>query len=332
MLRSARYVHKETGMKNLCLAGGVALNCVGNGRILREGPFENVWVQPAAGDAGGALGIALFIWYQLLGNERVVNPDDGQSGSLLGKEYSDTEIEAFLKSVNAHYEYMGDDSELFDIISDEISDGKVIGWYQGRMEFGPRALGSRSIIGDARDPQMQAIINQKIKFREGFRPFAPIVLAEHVHEYFEFEEGLDSPYMLFVAPVQKDKRKEIPPELSSVTGLDMLMQERSVIPSVTHVDYSARMQTVDKKRHGQLRKLMEVFYRKTGCPVLINTSFNLGWDPIVASPEDAYTTFMTCNMDTLCMGHYVLRKSHQPASVSEWCRILPTTRCWTKSW
>lgn len=314
MLRSARHVHRETRMKNICLAGGSALNCVGNGRILREGPFENVWVQPAAGDAGGALGVALFIWYQLLGNERTADPDDSQLGSLLGKEYSDVEIEIFLQSVNAHYEHIEDDSHLYDIIADEIDAGKVIGWFQGRMEFGPRALGSRSILGDARDPKMQATINHKVKFREGFRPFAPVVLAEHTHEYFEFEKGRESPYMLFVAPVQEEKRKVTPPELSHVHGLDLLMQERSVIPAVTHVDYSARMQTVDAKRHGRLRQLMETFFQKTGCPVMVNTSFNLGWDPIVATPQDAYTTFMTCNMDVLCMGHYLLKKSHQPAA------------------
>ncbi|MEA3232317.1 MAG: carbamoyltransferase C-terminal domain-containing protein, partial [Thermodesulfobacteriota bacterium] len=317
MLRSVRYVHRETGMKNLCLAGGVALNCVGNGRILREGPFENVWVQPAAGDAGGALGVALFIWYQLLDNERVANPDDGQFGSLLGREYSDVEIEEFLQSVNATYEHIEDDVELCDNIADEIDAGKVIGWYQGRMEFGPRALGSRSILADARNPQMQSTINLKVKFREGFRPFAPVVLEEHAHEYFHCEKGQGSPYMLFVAPVQEKKRKAVPPELSNIKGLDLLMQERSVIPSVTHVDYSARMQTVDAKRHGLLRQLMEVFYQKTGCPVMVNTSFNLGWDPIVATPQDAYTTFMACGIDTLCMGHYVLRKSNQPATVHQ---------------
>ena len=315
MLRSVRYVHKETGMKNLCMAGGVALNCVGNGRILREGPFENIWIQPAAGDAGGALGVALFIWYQLLDNERVANPDDSQLGSLLGKEYSDVEIEAFLKSVNSRYEYIEGNLELCDMVADEIDDGKVIGWYQGRMEFGPRALGSRSILGDARNPHMQSTINRKVKFREGFRPFAPVVLAEHVHEYFKCEKDQESPYMLFVAPLQEEKRKALPSELSNMEGFDLLMQERSVIPAVTHVDYSARMQTVDSKRHGLLRQLMEVFYQKTGCPVMVNTSFNLGWDPIVATPQDAYQTFMASDIDILCMGHYMLRKSNQPVTV-----------------
>jgi carbamoyltransferase len=315
MLRIAAHLYARTGMKNLCLAGGVALNCVGNGRILREGPFDNIWIQPAAGDAGGALGVALFIWHQLLGNPRTPQRTDAQHGSLLGVGYTDDQIEAFLKTVNATYERIDDDVTLCDHVAEAIDAGQVVGWFQGAMEFGPRALGSRSILGDARHPQMQSIINMKVKFREGFRPFAPIVLAEHAHEYFDIKPGQESPYMLLVAPIRDDKRLEIPPELANVHGLDLLQQTRSVIPAVTHVDYSARIQTVDAQRHGLLRQLMDVFHAKTGCPVLVNTSFNLGWDPIVCTPREAYSTFMACGIDMLCMGHFVLRKASQRAAV-----------------
>lgn len=312
MLRNARHAHAVTGMKNLCLAGGVALNCVGNGRILREGPFENIWIQPAAGDAGGALGVALFTWHQLLGNPRPQSAGDRQYGSLLGIQYSDKEIESFLKTTGATYEYIPNEEVLTENIADAIAAGKVIGWFQGRMEFGPRALGARSILGDARNEKMQSIINLKVKFREGFRPFAPIVLAEKVHEYFEVKPGQESPYMLLVAPVRDDKRLN---SSTQAKGIDKLKQIRSVIPAVTHVDYSARIQTVDSERHGLLYKLLSKFYNKTGCPTLVNTSFNLGWDPIVCSPKDAYDTFMSCDIDILCMGKFVLRKHDQPASV-----------------
>jgi carbamoyltransferase len=313
MLRSARHVHNETGSKNLCLAGGVALNCVGNGRILREGPFEEVWIQPAAGDAGGALGAALLIWHQMLDNKRETGPSDLQRGSLLGTEYSDEEIESFLRSVNAKYERLDNEDALCTEIADEISRGKVVGWFHGRMEFGPRALGSRSILGDARDPKMQSTINLKVKFREGFRPFAPIVLEEHAHEYFGLEQGQTSPYMLLVAPVREDKRLPIPPELADAEGIDRLKQKRSAVPAITHVDYSARVQTVDRGRNRLLYKLMKKFHEKTGCPVMVNTSFNLGWEPIVESPRDAYTTFMASDIDFLCMGNFVLAKADQPA-------------------
>ena len=315
MLRAARYLHAKTGMKNLCLAGGVALNCVGNGRILREGPFENIWIQPAAGDAGGALGVALFIWHQLLGNPRRPQSTDSQCGSLLGVAYTDDQIETFLKTIDATYESIDDDAALCDHVAEAIDAGQVVGWFQGAMEFGPRALGARSILGDARNPQMQSIINMKVKFREGFRPFAPIVLTEHAHEYFDIKPGQESPYMLLVAPVRDEKRLEIPLELVNAQGLERLKQTRSVIPAVTHVDYSARIQTVDAQRHGLLRKLMEAFYAGTGCPVLVNTSFNLGWDPIVRTPREAYNTFMSCNIDMLCMGHFVLSKASQRATV-----------------
>jgi carbamoyltransferase len=315
MLRCAKHIHTVTGMKNLCLAGGVALNCVGNGRILREGPFDNVWIQPAAGDAGGALGVALFTWHQLLGNPRAKPSGDRQYGSLLGIQYSDEEIESFLKSVDATYERIDDEEALTENIAGAIADGKVIGWFQGRMEFGPRALGARSILGDARNEKMQSVINLKVKFREGFRPFAPIVLAEKAHEYFEIKPGQESPYMLLVAPVRDDKRLDIPTELAHAKGVDKLKQMRSVIPAVTHVDYSARIQTVDHERNGLLHMLLSKFYQKTGCPALVNTSFNLGWDPIVCSPKDAYDTFMSCDIDILCMGKFVLRKPDQPVSI-----------------
>ncbi len=315
MLRSAAHLHRTTGMKDLCLAGGVALNCVGNGRILREGPFERIWIQPAAGDAGGALGVAQFIWYQLLDNPRRPRPEDLQGGSLLGVEFGEREVESFLASVEAEWRRFDDDASLFEHVASEIADHKVVSWFQGRMEFGPRALGSRSILGDARDPRMQSVINQKVKFRESFRPFAPVVLVEHAHEFFGLEEGQESPYMLLVAPVREEKRLPIPPDLQGVEGIDMLRQRRSEIPSVTHVDYSARVQTVDPVRHGLLRPLMEAFERRTGCPVMVNTSFNLGWEPIVCSPADAYRTFMSSDIDVLCMGRHVLTKSKQPAVV-----------------
>jgi carbamoyltransferase len=317
MLRMARHVHKETQMKKLCLAGGVALNCVGNGRILREGPFEDVWIQPAAGDAGGAIGVTQFIWHQLLGNRRLARPQDRQYGSLLGPEFGDDQIGTFLQTTRAKYDYIADDCTLCERVSRELADGKVVGWFQGRMEFGPRALGSRSIIGDARRADAQSVINMKVKFREGFRPFAPVVLREHAHEYFELPRDYDSPYMLMVAPVVDSQRLPIPPEFAGLKGIDKLKQRRSVIPAVTHVDYSARIQTVDEERHGLFHQLMEAFYRSTGCPVLINTSFNLGWDPIVCTPQEAYATFMASDIDVLCMGHFVLAKQKQPVSVGE---------------
>jgi carbamoyltransferase len=311
MLRSARHVHKLTGMKNLCLAGGVALNCVGNGKVLREGPFESLWIQPAAGDAGGALGAALFIWHQLLDKPRSVRPRDQQQGSLLGPDYGDEQIRQFLDSEGAHYEYVENDDELCAKAAEAIAQGKVLGWMQGRTEFGPRALGSRSIIGDPRRPEMQTIINVKVKFREGFRPFAPAVLEEHCNEYFGLKPGEQSPYMLLVAPVQESKRvaRSGPP----ATGIAKLKEPRSVVQSITHVDYSARVQTVDAERHGLYRKLIEKFYEKTGCPVIVNTSFNLSWEPIVNTPRETYRTFMGCDLDMLVMGHFILRKEDQPA-------------------
>ena len=315
ILRMARDLRTRTGSKNLCLAGGVALNCVANGKILREKVFENIWIQPAADDAGGALGVALFIWHQLLQNERTAATSDRQQGSLLGPVYSDNEIHTFLKTTNAVYQYLPDDETLCDVVAEDIAAGKVVGWFQGRMEFGPRALGSRSLLGDARNPDMQVVMNMKVKFRESFRPFAPVVLREHAQEHFDLPIHHESPYMLLVAPVREDKRRPLPVELVAAQGLEKLKHARSHIPAVTHVDYSARLQTVDAERHGLFRKLMEAFYRKSGCPAMINTSFNLGWDPIVCSPREAYETFMSSDIDVLCMGHYVLRKQTQMAYV-----------------
>ena len=312
MLRAAKHVHRQTGMKNLVLAGGVALNCVGNGRILREGPFDNIWIQPAAGDAGGALGAALFVWYQLLDNERKVDGRDKQRASLLGPAYSDEEISGFLDSVNAGYHIFEDQQQLIDKVAELISREKVIGWFQGRMEFGPRALGNRSIIGDARSEKMQSIMNRKIKFRESFRPFAPCVLREDVNNYFKMRNEEDSPYMLLVADVREDKR--LPPDvpLNSLKGLDKLKVKRSVVPAITHVDYSARIQTVDAERHLKLHRLMSSFKARTGCPVIINTSFNIRGEPIVCSPEHAYRCFMATNMDVLVIENRLLYKEEQP--------------------
>ncbi len=312
MLRMAKHVHNHTGMKNLVLAGGVALNCVGNGRILREGPYENIWIQPAAGDAGGALGAALFVWYQLLDNERKVDGRDQQKASLLGPAYSSEQIRRFLDTVNAIYHIYIDDEKLFDKVAELINEEKVIGWFQGRMEFGPRALGSRSIIGDARSQKMQSIMNRKIKFRESFRPFAPCVLRENMQEYFDLPRGQESPYMLLVANIQNEKRLPINTPLESLKGLDKLKVQRSCVPAVTHVDYSARIQTVDIERHPKLHRLMSRFKETTGCPVIINTSFNIRGEPIVCSPEHAYRCFVATNMDVLVMENLLLYKEQQP--------------------
>ncbi|MEN8165806.1 MAG: carbamoyltransferase N-terminal domain-containing protein, partial [Acidobacteriota bacterium] len=278
MLRVARHVHHQTGLTNLCLAGGVALNCVGNGRILREGPFENVWIQPAAGDAGGALGTALFIWHQLLDSPRTVETPDSQRGSLLGPKFDDDTIRSFLDTNGTVYKHFDDSEALCSQVAELIDTENVVGLMQGRMEFGPRALGCRSIIGDARSPKMQTVMNLKIKFRESFRPFAPIVLRERVHEYFEMRDNEDSPYMLLVAPVQEDKRLPID---DAKEGLAKLTTLRSEVPAITHVDFSARVQTVDAERHGRLYGIMKAFEARTDCPVLINPSVNVRGEPIV---------------------------------------------------
>jgi carbamoyltransferase len=315
MLRAARHVHAQTGLNSLCLAGGVALNCVGNGRILREGPFDHIWVQPAAGDAGGALGVAMFIWHQLLDKPRRPQATDSEGGALLGPAYDDPHIFSFLEQVGAAFDRFESDEGLCDRVAQLIADGKVVGWFQGRMEFGPRALGSRSILADARSADMQSIINLKVKFREGFRPFAPAVLRDHATDYFDIDATSDSPYMLIVCPVKPEHRTE---EIgaSEATGFDRLKHRRSDIQAVTHVDYSARIQTVDEERHGLYHALLVSFYRKTGCPVLVNTSFNLGWEPIVCTPEQAYATFMSSDIDALCIGRAVVLKERQNAWVA----------------
>ncbi len=316
IVRTARHVRTVTGMKNLCLAGGVALNCVANARILEDGAFDSVWIQPAAGDAGGSLGTAQFIWHQLLGHPRRPATPDGQHGSFLGPAFSDDQIEAFLRSVGAPYSRAASDAALCDQISQAIAEGAVVGWYQGRMEFGPRALGARSLLGDPRRADMQTVMNVKVKFREGFRPFAPSVLRDHVGEYFKTAQGFDSPYMLLVFPVADDKRLTLDAVEQRAQGIDKLKVHRSAIPAVTHVDFSARVQTIDPTRHGLYHQLISSFYQKTGCPVVVNTSFNLGWDPIVCTPKEAFDTFMQCDIDVLAMGRCIVRKAAQPSHVA----------------
>ena len=311
MLGAARYAHELTGLSTLVMAGGVALNCVGNGRILREGPFENLWIQPAAGDAGGALGAALFVWYQLMKKDRApLKEGDRQKGSLLGPRYSDERIRSLLDASGAVYRYFDEESDLVAEIARLIDSEKVVGHMEGRMEFGPRALGSRSIIGDARSEKMQSVMNLKIKFRESFRPFAPSILREKVDEYFEMRPQEDSPYMLLVAPVRDDKRFVV--SENGVGGLDKLKQKRSVVPAITHVDYSARVQTVDADRHPRFHRILDSLNDRAGCPVVINTSFNVRGEPIVCTPEDAYRCFMATNMDALAINNFLLLKEDQP--------------------
>ncbi len=313
LLRMARDWHARTGLKNVVLAGGVALNCVANGRLLREGPFANVWIQPAAGDAGGALGAALFVWHQLLENPRVASRSDAQKGSLLGPAFGPAEIARFLNQVEAPCHSFGDEEELLRHTARLLADGKVVGWFQGRMEFGPRALGARSILGDPRSPRMQATLNRKIKFRESFRPFAPIVLAEHAYRWFDLEPGQESPYMLLVAPVRAEHRLPLDAAQRHTLSADPDLRRRvnvvrSTIPAVTHVDYSARLQTVDAGRNPRLHRLLEHFHERTGCPVLVNTSFNVRGEPIVCTPQDAYRCFLATDMDALALGDVVLHR------------------------
>jgi len=313
MLKAAHHVHGQTGSRNLCLAGGVALNCVGNGRILREGPFENIWIQPAAGDAGGALGAALYVWYQLLEHPRTVNvSSDGMSGSRLGPAFSDHEVRAALDQAGARYTMYPDDDSLCERVAALMAQEQVIGWFQNRMEFGPRALGARSIIGDARSPVLQSTMNVKIKFRESFRPFAPVVLKERVSDFFDMKPETDSPYMLLVAPVRADRRTAASGD--GARGFDKLKVVRSEIPAVTHVDYSARVQTIDRDRDGRFYQLVKTFERMTGCPVIINTSFNVRGEPIVHTPAHAFRCFMATDIDVLVVERAVLLKSEQPAS------------------
>lgn len=313
MLRMARHAHRETGERNLCLAGGVALNCVGNGRILREGPFENIWVQPAAGDAGGSLGAALSVWYQYLGNERKVEEvcgghADGMRGAYLGPEFSNDEIEESLVTLGAQFRRVPHE-ELAETVARQLAEEKVVGWFQGRMEFGPRALGARSILGDPRSPRMQSQMNLKIKFRESFRPFAPSVLREKVSDYFELET--DSPYMLLVAPVREELRRDTTKEEEGLFGIERLNVPRSTIPAVTHVDYSARVQTVRREENPSYYDLLAAFERLTGCAVVVNTSFNVRGEPIVCTPAQAFACFMRTEMDCLVVGDFLLLKAEQ---------------------
>ena len=318
MLRMGRSLHRETGAKNLCLAGGVALNCVANGRLLREGPFERLWIQPAAGDAGGALGVAQLIWHRTCAAPRhVVDGKDAMQGAYLGPSYAPNEIETFLRDRGASFEKL-DRATLLPRVASLLANEKIIGWFDGRMEFGPRALGSRSILGDPRSPRMQAQMNIKIKFREGFRPFAPSVLRERVADFFELD--CDSPYMLLVAPVKTERQIPMTKEQRSLWGIEQLNVPRSDIPAVTHIDYSARVQTVSRDTNATYYDLIAEFERQTGCAVVVNTSFNVRGEPIVCTPEDAYRCFMRTHIDYLVLGPYLLDKASQPAwkETEEW--------------
>ena len=310
ILRMARHVRKETGMKNLCLAGGVALNCVANGLLLREKIYDRIWIQPAAGDAGGALGAALYVWYRYLGNTREANPEkDMQSGSYLGPKFSDADIQEYVDDNKIPHRRVND-GELPQLVAELLAQEKVVGWFNGRMEFGPRALGSRSIIGDARSKEMQSLMNLKIKFRESFRPFAPSILRERVSNYFEME--VESPYMLLVAPIKENKRVPMTEEQQKLFGIDKLNVPRSEVPAITHIDYSARVQTVSREDNPEYYDMIGKFEEMTGCPVIINTSFNVRGEPIVCSPAHAYLCFMRTNMDYLVMGNFILDKKDQP--------------------
>jgi carbamoyltransferase len=312
MLNIARRARDRTGKTNLVLAGGCALNCVANGKILREGIFDRLWIQPAAGDAGGALGAAQIVWSHILNKPRKPGPVDSQSGSYLGPSFSSEQIRAALDEIGAPYSLLESMDEVVEQTATALAEGKVIGWFQGRMEYGPRALGNRSIIGDARSPEMQKLINLKIKFRESFRPFAPTILADRCAEYFEMDPRVDSPYMLLVADVREEHRRGDLEADRRLFGLDRLNRVRSTIPAITHVDYSARLQTVDEGRNPLYYRLIRRFEEKTGCPVIINTSFNVRGEPIVCAPRDAYHCFMCTDMDMLVMGQFVLRKEGQP--------------------
>jgi carbamoyltransferase len=315
MLRLSRTLHRDTGAEYLCMAGGVALNCVGNGRVLREGPFKDIWVQPAAGDAGGALGAALATWHEFQDKpRRPSRTHDTMKGSYLGPAFGNDEVATFLDGQGVSYTTV-DDDELFDRVAQELAAGKVIGWFQGRMEFGPRALGARSIIGDARNPEMQSVMNLKIKFRESFRPFAPSVLREKVSDYFEL--GTDSPYMLMVAPVVESRRYAASAEDSQAWGIDLLNIPRSDIPAVTHVDYSARVQTVHEETNPRYHRLLKAFEAQTGCAVIVNTSFNVRGEPIVCTPEDAYRCFMRTEMDLLVLGNQLVYKNEQKPLIDD---------------
>lgn len=309
VLRLARTVHQETGLDNLCLAGGVALNCVANGRLLREGPFKSIWIQPAAGDAGGAIGAALSAYHEYEGQPRQVQAGDAMKGAYLGPSYDARAIREYLDSVGAVYQELNDES-LFAAVAEQLEQEKVIGWFAGRMEFGPRALGGRSIIGDARSKKMQSVMNLKIKYRESFRPFAPLIKNDKVSEWFDHEGP--SPYMLIVAPVKESKRTLMSEEQAKLFGIDKLNVPRSEIPAVTHVDYSARLQTVHPETNPRFYNLLDAFEQKTGCPLLVNTSFNVRGEPIVNTPEDAYRCFMRTEMDFLVLENFLIDKTQQP--------------------
>ena len=314
VLRMTRSLANEFAIPNLCMAGGVALNCVANGKILRDGAFANLWVQPAAGDAGGSLGAALAAWHSELGHPRLPSNSDRMRGSYLGPEFSTEEISAALTSCGAVFETVEDD-ELFEQAASALSDGKALGWFQGRMEFGPRALGARSIIGDARSETMQKVLNLKVKYRESFRPFAPSVLREDIGEWFELDG--DSPYMLLVADVRKEHRRQMTAEEQALFGIEKLNIKRSAIPAVTHVDYSARIQTVHEETNPRYHRLIKSFKQKTNCPVIVNTSFNVRGEPIVCSPEDAFRCFMGTDIELLIVGNAVLHKDRQDPSLKE---------------
>jgi len=309
MLRSTRHIYKTTGEKYLCLAGGVALNCVANGRILREGPFEDIWIQPAAGDAGGALGAALFTWYQYLENGRFVDGNkDFQHGSFLGPSYTSDQIRDFLNTNGIRYQQVQYE-EIPQKVAELIAEEKVVGWFQGRVEFGPRALGARSIVGDARSPKMQSLMNLKIKFRESFRPFAPSVLCNCVSDYFEIDRA--SPYMLLVAYVRPERRRKMTKSEEELWGIGKLNVIRSEVPAITHIDYSARLQTVHEETNSLYYRMIRAFRDMTGCPVIVNTSFNVRGEPIVCSPKDAHICFMRTEMDYLVMENFLLDKREQ---------------------
>ncbi len=308
MLKLTRSVKKEYGMKNLCLAGGVALNCVANGKILKEKIFENIWVQPAAGDAGGALGAALALWHIDQNNPRVINENDNMSGSYLGPEYSEDQIKQELSRLGAEFEVLNED-EIIERTSKDLSEGNAVGWFQGRMEFGPRALGGRSILGDPRSPNMQKNLNLKVKYRESFRPFAPSILYDDLSNWFEMDAV--SPYMLMVANVRKEKCIPMSETDEKLFGIDKLNVKRSSVPAITHVDYSARIQTVHKNTNPKYYKLISKFKEITGCPILINTSFNVRGEPIVNTPEDAFNCFMGTDLDKLILGNCYLDKKKQ---------------------
>ena len=309
VLALARSLQEETGAKNLCLAGGVALNCVANGRLLREGPFNNIWIQPASGDAGSALGAALVTWHQHFNQPRTPSPRDAMHGTYLGPAFSNQDICSYLESQNIPFQSQNDE-QLFNSVATLLDEGKVVGWFNGRMEFGPRSLGARSILGDPRNQDMQSVMNLKIKYRESFRPFAPAVLADHVQNQFELDQS--SPYMLIVAPVKKELCTPMTQEQDQLFGIDKLNVPRSSLPAVTHVDYSARVQTVHAETNPRFHGLLSAFHARTGCPTLVNTSFNVRGEPIVCTPEDAYRCFMRTEMDVLVLENQILLKEEQP--------------------